>query len=85
MPLALTSIGHEVLEAVWFSEPRGTIGIVLVSNPHTVKLRSFIGMVSVSSTSTEETDAKHVAEWGAPFPSRWAATVFGRDQADFSE
>ena len=50
----------------WFTNSKGTVGIVFTEDPITKKREAYISAVDGND---EETDIKFIKEWGNTFPT----------------
>lgn len=73
-----TSTGGRVVAAEWFHQGGSLptmIGMVLVVNAQG-EVKHYVGSVPARDTSSEDRDARHVAEWGAKLPVEVARALW---------
>ena len=63
---------HNFVDVVWRSG-KDTVGIVVIQDEFTGKLKAYIG---VGANIDEETDIKIIADWGARLTSEEATPFF---------
>lgn len=52
-----------LIDAIWFTSLRGTVGIVIGEDEVTGKRKAYVG---IGDGFDEKVDAEHILEWGCP-------------------
>lgn len=56
----------KVLDSYWFTNPMGTIGIVLGEDETTKEKKAYIGNASLDNSQQE--DEERILRWGSTYP-----------------
>ena len=73
--LGVAESGSAIVDVMWFTQQMNLIGIVLIRDQFK-NWKAYLGSVNILNSIGENSDAKHIAEWGAKVPYSIAKATF---------